>query len=74
MDANLKKIKEEIITNRAMRAEMKAIQANADADQQHLEEMMRTNQERIETKVNAIQEKKEATLRDIIVGMKAGRK
>jgi hypothetical protein len=32
MDANLKEIREDIKTNRAIRAEMKTIQAKADAD------------------------------------------
>jgi hypothetical protein len=36
--------------------------------------MMRTNQERIGTKMNAIQEKKDARVRDSIVRMKDGRK
>jgi hypothetical protein len=34
--------------------------------------MMRTNQERIETKMDTIQEKKAANLREIIVVMKDG--
>jgi hypothetical protein len=41
MDANLKEIKEDIKTNWA---ETKAIQAKADADWEHMQEMIRTNQ------------------------------
>jgi hypothetical protein len=44
-DANLKEIKEDIKTNRAIRGE--AIQAKADVDREHMQEMMTTNQERI---------------------------
>jgi polyribonucleotide nucleotidyltransferase len=65
MDANLKEIKEDIKANRAITAGTKATQAKADADREHMQEMITTNQERIETK-------KDANLRDIIVEMKNG--
>jgi CRISPR/Cas system-associated exonuclease Cas4 (RecB family) len=39
-----------------------------------MQEMMRTNQESIETKMDAIQEKKDVNLREIVVEMKDGRK
>lgn len=39
-----------------------------------MQEMMTANQEKIEIKIDAIQEKKGANLREIIVEMKDGRK
>jgi hypothetical protein len=66
--------KEDIKTNRAIRAEMKAIQAKADVDRERVQEKMITKEERIETKKEAIQEMKDANLREIIVEMKNGRK
>jgi hypothetical protein len=38
-----------------------------------MQEMMTTNQKRVETKMGAIQEKNDANLREIIVEMKDGR-
>jgi hypothetical protein len=49
---------------------MKAIQAKADANQKLLQEMMRINQKRIESKMDVTQEKKVANLREVIVQMK----
>jgi hypothetical protein len=68
---NLKKMMEEIIS--AILAETKSIQGKADADREHMPEMT-TDQARIETEMDAIQEKKDANLRVIIVEIKDGRK
>jgi hypothetical protein len=59
---------EEILS--ANRAESKAIQGKADADRVHMPEVMTTNQKWIETKMDAIQEKKDVNLRENIVEMK----
>jgi CRISPR/Cas system-associated exonuclease Cas4 (RecB family) len=72
MDANLEEIKEDIKTNLSMLAG--AIQAKAETDREHTQEMMTTNQERTETKMDAIQEQKDANLSEIIVELKDGRK
>jgi hypothetical protein len=66
MDASLTEIKEDIETNQAIRAETKSIQAKSDADREHMLELMATNQTKIETMMDAIQQKKDANLREII--------
>jgi hypothetical protein len=73
VDASLKVVREDIKTNRDTRSKTKAIQGTADADRDHMPQMMRTKQERIETKIDAIQEK-DANLREIMVEMRACRK